>query len=579
MAYDYTPYGGSTGRPAPRGGKSLRDFRAHTNWSDPNAARELELLDRQQRIRSRHANPLQAWSAPSAPLQSAYGGQQTQPFAQPVEAPSMSDLLGRIEPQAVAGFSRQPPPVTSTLPQRLESSQPHFLSSQRLAANRNNRFAAGLLLSYARSGGVQWRSWSATVSRRPCVHLLRFPFAKPLLVLLASASAAALAGPVVAVEATVALRHGGSLSGEIAEYRKEQLRGQIIRIDPGLMLALPEVEFRKIDDDQEALAEYRRRADAVPETADAHWELSRWCNAQRMYAQKTRHLRYVLELDPNHGPARQELDYEPTGNGWVKRTALRRERGMLRDGGEWRFAEEVSMLRTEKENELTRKNWIRDLARLRTQVERGGLRGAEAMEELRGISDPLADAAVARELLSGKQSGLFRREMWIEILARLRTPTAVEALTRTAMNDASATIRDLCFEHLREYGRYRAIGYYLSKLGHSDNRVVRRAGRALSELNDPEIALELVKALKTKHREVIAPGNDTNVAMSPTGGGGMQMGGKAKVIDHYLNNPEVLTALLEVVPDGVNYQYDQDAWRLYFASRLAPSPGDLRRDP
>lgn len=425
-----------------------------------------------------------------------------------------------------------------------------------------------------------FRSLSIALCRAPA-----FPFSAAILAALMLATAAsdedaAADAPAAMPDAVrIELRHGGSLSGAITEYSREKQQGQIIRIDPGLMLALPEVEFRKIDDDQEKLAEYRRRADAVPETADGHWELSRWCNAQRLYPQKNRHLRHVLELDPNHGPARQELDYEPTGDGWVKRTALRRERGMLRDGGEWRFAEEVSRLRAERENELARKNWIRDLARLRHQVLRGGIRGGEALQELRGISDPLADAAVARELMSSEAPGLFRREMWIEILARLKTPTAVDALIRTAMNDASPTIRDLCFEHLQEFGRYRAIGYYISKLESSDNRVVRRAGRALIELNDPEIALDLVNALKTKHREVIAPGNETNVAMTPSGGGGMQMGGKPKVIDRHLRNPEVLTALLEVVPEGVNYQYDQDAWRLYFANRLAPSPGDLRRDP
>ncbi|WP_164104234.1 hypothetical protein [Candidatus Laterigemmans baculatus] len=119
MAYDYTPYGGSKGRPAPRSTKSLNDFRKHTNWSDPSAARELALMDRQARLRSRSRDPLSAWRAPSAPLETAYGGMTLPPSAQPVDAPSMSDLLGRIDPQAVSAFSRQPAPVTSTLPQRL----------------------------------------------------------------------------------------------------------------------------------------------------------------------------------------------------------------------------------------------------------------------------------------------------------------------------------------------------------------------------------------------------------------------------------------------------------------------------
>lgn len=378
---------------------------------------------------------------------------------------------------------------------------------------------------------------------------------------------------------TAELRYGGSLTGSIADYTSGKSRGKLIRLDPGLLLALPDVEIRQLETDEEKLAEYQRLVAAAPETAEAHWELSRWCNAQRMYAQKERHLRHVLELDPNHGPARQELDYEPTEDGWAKRTAVRRERGMIRDGGAWRFAEEVSVLRNEKETELARKGWIRTLAGLRTQILRRGPRGAEAMSQLLGISDPHADAAVARELLSGKSDGPIRREVWIEILGRLKTPTAVDALIKTSMNDPSASIRDLCFERLKEHGKYQAITYYVSQLRDSDNRVVNSAGRALIELNHPEIALDLVDAIKTKHRRVIAPGNDTNVSMSPTGGGGMQFGGKAQVIEKEVANPSVLEALRQLVPEGVNYQYDQDAWRQYFARLLAPRPGDLRRDP
>lgn len=411
----------------------------------------------------------------------------------------------------------------------------------------------------------------------------RLPTLRVLLGTAAACLGGFAAGSAMAVEAigsgTAELRHGGSLSGAIAEYATEKSRGKLLRLEPGLLLALPDVEIRRLHTDEEQIAEYRRRADAAPDTAEAHWELSRWCNGQRMYAQKERHLRHVLELDPNHGPARQELGYEPIDNGWAKRTAVRRERGMLRDGGSWRFAEEVSVLREEKETELARKGWTRKLASLRTQVARGGPRAIEAMTEIRSISDPHADSAVARELLSGKPAGPLRRELWIDILGRLKTPTAVDALVKTAMDDPSAQIRELCFERLKEYGKYQAIGYYVSRLKDSDNRVVGKAGRALIELNHPEIALDLVEAIKTKHRRVTAAGNDTNVSMSPNGGGGLQMGGKPQVRDDYIANPSVLEALRQLVPDGVNFQYDQDAWRQYFAQRLAPTPGDLRRDP
>lgn len=412
------------------------------------------------------------------------------------------------------------------------------------------------------------------------------PFSATLRVLLGGVAACLWtfpAGRAVAADVigngTAELRHGGSLSGDIAEYASGNSRGKLIRVEAGLLLALPDVEIRRLVTDEEKMAEYRRRADAAPETAEAHWELSRWCNGERMYPQKLRHLQHVLDLDPNHGPARQELGYEPTDNGWAKRTAVRRERGMLRDGGTWRFAEEVSVLKEEKDAELARKGWTRTLASLRTQVRRGGPRGTEAMNEIHGISDPYADVAVARELLSGKTSGPFRRELWIEILGRLKTPTAVDALVKTGMNDSSAQIRELCFERLKEHGAQQAIGYYVSRLKDSDNRVVRRAGRALTEINHPEIALDLVEALQTTHRMAEAPRNETNVTMSPNGGGGMQLGGKPKVIERDVPNPSVLDALRQLVPEDVNFQYDEDAWRQYFARRLAPPPGDLRRDP
>ena len=110
---------------------------------------------------------------------------------------------------------------------------------------------------------------------------------------------------------------------------------------------------------------------------------------------------------------------------------------------------------------------------------------------------------------------------------------------------------------------------------------MRRAGRALIEVNDPEIALELVEALRTKHRYESAPGTDTNVAMTPNGQGSTQFGNKRVVIVKEQENPEVLTALREILEEeeDVDYLYDEARWRRHFALRLGPPTGDLRRDP
>jgi hypothetical protein len=378
------------------------------------------------------------------------------------------------------------------------------------------------------------------------------------------------------------LRFGGSLRGEIRQYSAEDKQGQLIRISDGLFMAVPDVEVRRVRADDAALEEYRRLAAAAPQTAEAQWELSRWCNAQRLTAQKQRHLERTIELDPNHGPARQELGYEPRGNGWVLRTALRRGRGLVRDGGKWRFAEEVISLRGADEQMAARKDWLRTLSGLKTQVLRGGPRGQDAANQIRNIADPAADEAVTAEFKDVSDRAQFPRHMWLEILGRLRTSISVNTIVQAALNDPSPSIRERAYELLNEYGKYQAVPYFVSLLKDQNNAVVRSAARALTEVNDPEIVLDLVDALVTQHREERAPGNEMNIGMSRDGSGGlggMQMGGKKVVINHDIRNPEVLTALLELVPEDVNFQYDEDRWRMYFANLMSPRPGDLRRDP
>lgn len=381
------------------------------------------------------------------------------------------------------------------------------------------------------------------------------------------------------------LRYGGSIPGEISKYETEGAKGRLIKVNPKLVLAVPEVEVRRVKEFDELMEEYRRGLAVMPQTAAAHWELSRWCNEKRLNAQRDRHLERTIELDPNHGPARQLLGFEPDGNnGWVSSEALRRERGLVRDGGKWRYAEEVISSSASDEQTAGRKEWIRKIASMKKLVLRGGPKGAEAARDLEGINDPLADEAVAAEFLDLTDRALFPRHMWLNILGRLKTPISVSTIVNAALSDGSQSIRDRCYELLNEYGKYQAIPFFVSKLKSKNNAEVRAAARALVEVSDPSIALDLVDALRTKHQEERSPGNEMNIGMSRDGSGGgglggMSMGGKKVVVTHEAKNTEVLSALLQIVPDDVNYQFDQAAWRIYFASKLSPPPRDLRRDP
>ncbi|XZE53299.1 hypothetical protein SH139x_005034 [Planctomycetaceae bacterium SH139] len=414
-------------------------------------------------------------------------------------------------------------------------------------------------------------------------------FWRPLLVLLAVASgiteAASQQAPAAGQQgsATVAdLRHGGSLRGQFRPVELDRFRGQEIYLDDGLRLVLPDVEFRRFRGPEERMVEYRSRLATLDDTADAHMEISRWCNSVGLRDQKDRHLRRVIELAPNDATARQELGYMPFENGWVKIESLRRKRGMLRDGGRWRFAEEVLNQGDSQDFEQQRKDWIKKLNGIKMRIRRGGVAGNEAQAELMAIDDPAADEAIVKEFRDTSNYNTAMRRQWLRIMARLNTGLTTTAIIQSSMNDVSATIQEDCLDLLRGEHKFRAMAYYLNHLGSNDNAVVSSAGRALAEINDPEIALVLVEALVTEHTTISQPGNDTNVGMSRDGsgpGGGMQFGGKAQKITRSLENPEILTALLELVPDDVNYMYDEERWRNYFAMKMAPPPGDLRRDP
>ena len=381
--------------------------------------------------------------------------------------------------------------------------------------------------------------------------------------------------------AVIDLRNGGTLSGNTMPYRSDQIDGQLITFDSGLLIAISDAIVNRIRHDDAKLTEYQTLLEKMRDVPEDHWKMVQWCQGASLYPQKERHLRRVIELDPNHGPARQELGFMPLGNKWVKRDSFMRSRGMVREKGKWRFAEEVAAMDEGQQIDDQRKEWLKKIPALKTQAVRSGPKSAEALAQLQNINDPAADEAVVKEYVTGKDAARFPPRLWLEILTRLRTPMSVQTLIRASLEDTSETNRQLCFDALNEYGKYQAISVYLSLLRDQDNTVVRRAGRALIEVNDPEIALELVEALRTKHRYESAPGNDTNVAMTPNGQGSTQFGNKRVVIVKEQENPEVLTTLRDILgeEEDVDYLYDEARWRRHFALRLGPPTGDLRRDP
>ncbi|QEG42430.1 HEAT repeat domain-containing protein [Roseimaritima ulvae] len=378
---------------------------------------------------------------------------------------------------------------------------------------------------------------------------------------------------------TLELTNGARLTGTTRKVEDPKQPYTLIETEDGLRVALRQHDIRRTKTD-EVTEQYRQLAARVPDEADAHFEMARWCTKNRLRAQSRYHMRRVIELDPEHGTAREALDFVKRRDEWIPRSQWERERGLVRSAGKYHLPEDLASQKSSKETETKVKKWAPDIARLRNKVLRGGDKAGEALQSLRAIQDPLAAPAIGDELTNprNRKQPQSLRLLWVDLLARMKTPAAVKPLVQIGVKESDPVIREAALEHLAEYGYRSAQFSYAPMLKSANNTEVNSAGRALAALPNPELRFVLVDALITEH--VVAkggPSTDMNVLMGQNGGGGLSMGGGPKSEKVRKRNPAVLAALREIAPD-VDFQYDENLWRQYFAQQLGSYSGDLRRD-
>jgi len=249
--------------------------------------------------------------------------------------------------------------------------------------------------------------------------------------------------------------------------------------------------------------------------------------------------------------------------------------GYIRYRGSWRTAQEIELLEREEAAKLAGKQWVGRLERLRRGVDSGP--GADrAAEEIRGLSDPFAVAALAGAVRS---EPVFQVRRWyIEALGRIRTPDAVMVIVATALDHPDRETRIAACERLVVIGRHQAVPVLVSALASADNDQVNRAAEALGRLGLPAAIGPLIGALETRHLVVTQPGSpagSTSATFTPSAGG-LSMGGgpQKKVVP--VRNARVLEALVALT--GVNFEWDADAWRAWLVNeRSLPADFDPRR--
>jgi len=386
------------------------------------------------------------------------------------------------------------------------------------------------------------------------------------------------ASPVRADDVIV-LKHGGRIEGEWLNRNERDPRVYEIKTRAGGRITLSAADIARVETTSDVMRQYEQKLADMPDTLDGHWEMAEWCRKQELKTQREFHLRKVLQFDPNHEAARRALGYTRVKGKWVQPDQWMEKQGYIRHKGSWKLPQEVELEARKERIEQNQKQWRIRIRRWRGVIIKGRKENAEALNQLRAIAEPAAIPGLAELLTDPKEPTPLKR-VYVEVLGRFSVAPALDALIRCAVFDKDSELRERCIDQIKHHDTDYAITALTRMLHDKDNQVVNRAARVIGRLDNPKAVPRLIDALVTKHRFKLSSGggNGYNVGFGP-GGSGMSTGGSTKVVEKPLQNKDVLDALTRLAPAGINYRYDQQAWKNWYSRRELVGVTTLRRDP
>lgn len=377
----------------------------------------------------------------------------------------------------------------------------------------------------------------------------------------------------------ILLKHGGRIQGEWLNRDELDPKVYQVKTRAGGRISVSATDVDHVETTSDALREYEQKQAETPDTLDGNWELAEWCRKQDLQPQREYHLRKVLQFDPNHEAARRALGFSRVNGKWVQPAQWMEKQGYIRHKGSWRLPQEVELEARKERDDQEQKQWRVRIRRWRGVIIKGRKDSAEALAQLHGVTDPAAIPALA-ELLAEPKEPIPLKRVYVELLSRFPVPSALDAMIRCAVFDPDSELRERCIDQLKRQDSDYAVSALSHLLHDKDNGVVNRAASVIGRLDNPSAIPELIDALVTKHRVKTSSGggNGYNVGFG-SGGSVMSTGGGTKIIEKSLQNKQVLNALTALTPNGVNYRYDQQAWKNWCARREMTGVTTLRRDP
>ena len=204
----------------------------------------------------------------------------------------------------------------------------------------------------------------------------------------------------------------------------------------------PEAIAARLKDDEArnaAMAEYARRREHMPNTADAHWRLALWCEQNGLGPEARAHLAIVVELDPGRDAAWKRLGFKKQKGRWVTDAQL---------------AAEKSEAEAQKAAD---RHWRPLLARWRGWLgDKDANKRAQAKAALTTLNDPRAVPSLWLTFCVGNAA---MQTHAVQVLGQIDSPGSTRALAMLAVFSESAEVRGKATETLQRRDPRDFVGF------------------------------------------------------------------------------------------------------------------------
>ncbi|HEY1066583.1 MAG TPA: HEAT repeat domain-containing protein, partial [Pirellulales bacterium] len=292
------------------------------------------------------------------------------------------------------------------------------------------------------------------------------------------------------------LASGGRVVGDLLNEKEVPRQTYEVKTPLGIVVSLDRAAVRKQEKQRPALEEYAEIKPTYPDTVAGQLKLAEWCRSRHLYAQRTEHIKRVVELDPTHVEARRILGHVKIDGNWVSPDQAMAARGYVEFKGRWRLPQEIEAMQLRVSRDKAEREWFAKIERWKTaMIERNS---AEDRKRISSIDDPLALRALRQKLTEEPNRDI--RVLYLEAINTIGGPAANELLAVASLRDYDQEVRLSALDYLEKTRPPEVVFIYMKALRNSDATIINRAGYYLGALGSDSAVPSLIDALVTQHK-------------------------------------------------------------------------------